>query len=73
VLSLIAFRGENRSDPIYIRSAEPTETQGQGIVVEQSLILNFGKWGYAPPHTAFPGGSGRVIFFFFNCATYGRR
>lgn len=44
VLSVITFRGQNRSDPRYIRSNSAAQTGGTGIVQQTSLIIGFGAW-----------------------------
>ena len=41
VLSVIAFRGQNRSEARYVRSASATTTKGIGIVSTTALLLQF--------------------------------
>lgn len=45
VLSVIAFRGQNRSDAKYIRSNMAALTGGTGIVEQMSLFIGFSERG----------------------------
>lgn len=47
VLSVIAFRGQNRSDPRYIRSNNAGQTSGTGIVQQMSLLIGFDQGQFA--------------------------
>jgi len=42
-MSLIAFRGQNRSEARYAASNEPYLTQGVGIATQMALVLLWGK------------------------------
>jgi hypothetical protein len=43
VISVIAFRGNIRSQPQYIRSAAPSLTGGQGVVERLGLLVSLGR------------------------------
>jgi hypothetical protein len=45
-MSLVAFKGENRSDARYAASNEKYLTQGTGIATQMALIVN---WSEPPP------------------------
>lgn len=47
VISVIAFRGQNRSEAQYIRSNSSTETQGTGIVQQLSLLVSWDRGAFA--------------------------
>ncbi|KAL4431119.1 hypothetical protein ABPG75_006375 [Micractinium tetrahymenae] len=47
VISVIAFRGQNRSEAQYIRSNSSTETQGTGIVQQLSLMVSWDRGAFA--------------------------
>jgi hypothetical protein len=47
VISVIAFRGENRSEPQYIRSNSSQLTEGTGIVKDLSLMVSWDRGNFA--------------------------
>ncbi|KDD75899.1 hypothetical protein H632_c447p1 [Helicosporidium sp. ATCC 50920] len=47
VMSVIAFRGENRSEARYIRSNSPSDTGGTGIAEEMGLVVSFARGVFA--------------------------
>jgi hypothetical protein len=48
-MSLIAFKGENRSEARYAASSEAYLTQGVGIATQMALII---RWGERAPCSA---------------------
>ncbi|GLI62292.1 hypothetical protein VaNZ11_004892 [Volvox africanus] len=72
-LSVVAFRGNVTSQPIYIASGNTSETNGAGFMVSTALLLRFGEWLLCAVLWAVSGAFGScALFIIFNAVHGGK-